>query len=296
MICVVYWHCSSIPQFNAVTGGYYLPMFYALSGYLFYKGAGLKLKKLFKRIYLPLFIFGVLPNIVGSLIRMDTSGILTNTFKILTSWFLPTFFFSTIIFRLLAVYVKDNFISILLSFFLLLTGFILSKYVWAADYFTTNICFSTILVGQFCIMIGYMWKKYEDNHEINIKNYKVFSLVTLIVFIVLEFVTEPGRSIDFHTNAYPNIPIGMGIVLSSLLFGYSWARNLDYEIFGNPFIKMIGFIGRYAIFVFLLHHYTIFVLDKFLIGGFYPHVKQNYLNACLYDSNIGGLLYRYIYS
>lgn len=37
VICVVYWHCSSITAFNAVTGSYYMPMFYVLSGYLLTK-------------------------------------------------------------------------------------------------------------------------------------------------------------------------------------------------------------------------------------------------------------------
>lgn len=283
MACVVYWHCSSIPQFNAVTGGYYLPMFYALSGYLFSKDSGLKLGKLFWRIYFPLFIFGILPNVIGSLIRLDLNTVLSRSFYISTSWFLPTFFASTIIFRIIAVYIKEHFLSMIVSIFILLIGLVLTKNEWAADYYTTNICFSTILVGQCCIMMGYMWKKYENSHKIFLKEYKIISLVSFCSFLALEFITEPGSAIDFHTNSYPNIPIGMGIVLSSLLLGYSWARNINFDVkWLNPFIKFICFLGRYAIFVFLLHHTVIAILDRFLIGRVYPHIKQDYFNAFIY--------------
>lgn len=40
MICVMYWHCSCITEFSAIAGGFFMPMFYALSGYLFNKRGG----------------------------------------------------------------------------------------------------------------------------------------------------------------------------------------------------------------------------------------------------------------
>lgn len=75
----------------------------------------------------------------------------------------------------------------ILSLFIMFLGLILTKYSWAADYYTTNICFFTILVGQCFIMMGVMWKKHEKNNDINIKLCKIISLVALSGFITLEF-------------------------------------------------------------------------------------------------------------
>lgn len=171
----------------------------------------------------------------------------------------------------------------IISVFLFFTGFELTKYDWAADYYSTNICFSTILVGQFCIMLGYMWKKYERNHDINMKAYRITSIVSLCLFFSLVFLSGSNRFIDFHTNTYPNFPIGIGIILSSLLFGYSLTRNFNFEIVWlKPFVQAVCYIGRYAIFVFLLHHYLIAILDSFILKDVYPHIKLDYLNAFVY--------------
>lgn len=91
--------------------------------------------------------------------------------------------------------------------------------------------------------------------------------------------------IDIHTNTYPIFPIGAGIVLSSLLLGYSWARNMKIERgWIMPIINAVCFMGKYAIFIFLLYHFIIDFLDKYLLAGFYPQVKHEPLNALIYKA------------
>lgn len=182
------------------------------------------------------------------------------------------------------IYLRDKYFPFVISVFILFTRLVLTKYEWAADYYTTDICLSTILVGQCCIMLGYIWKQYESNHVINLKALRIVSTVSLCFFIILEFITEPGSYVDFHTNTYPNYPIGAGIVISSLLFGYSWARNVNFDnVWFKPIVKAICFFGKYAIFIFVLHHWVIDVLNKYVLCRIYPHVMQDPLNALIYS-------------
>lgn len=184
IILVVSGHClPGKTDFFAFTNPIKMPLFFAISGYLFKENIDLQsfIKKLSKKILVPWLLLGGLITFCIASIQRET--FLDGLCKMLTGdfiwWFLPCFFWGELIhYALRRVFVNDA-LLLLFSFLCFFLGQLFCKYN-LFDFMMINRAF----VVQIFFCLGYIIKKNEhlfSLHFIETKGPSVNKCLRLLV-------------------------------------------------------------------------------------------------------------------
>ena len=231
-----------------------MPIFFSLSGYLFYKTISkdnnflnfLKLK--FNRLILPFIftaIFWMIPmKKIINYSNYNDIGMFEILKLVLTGkdaghlWYLPTLFLIFLIMYFLCLFLKKrSFFEDLLIFILLLLISIISNNL------NTNIYISSALFYSIYFYFGFCLFKYED-YIMNINKKRISLLLVFLMFIPI-----------FINNLYLNYIITMIIILSL------------YIIVPNKTNKYISSISKNSFGIYLFHSPLVYITYSYFANA-----------------------------
>lgn len=199
-----------------------MTFFFIMSGYLFYKAAGIdyrrKLKGILRGIIMPYFIFMSVLQPVKHIFYNDLSpDIIIEILAGKSSWFVAALVVAEIIFLFL-LYISRNRSWLLPICCVLL--FSLSAYMERNGLFAENYWyFKNGIMAILFICAGYYYHKYEDRIVcINRIAYISILLITLIIIKVIEYQNADTMIFSMKANTITNYPmlIADGIVFTLL--------------------------------------------------------------------------------
>lgn len=248
IILVVFGHQGKgLLDFFIWTSPIKMPLFFAISGFLFSNKGLVNVKKLFTRLAIPYSILSLIPLVILFHL-LKGNNVSNEILNFIFGWFIPTFFFSSILFRLFVIKLKSIKILFLISFFVAAIGYIIPQ----ND--LLRICeFKTILICQHYLVLGYIWKYLLRRLNSKLLDIKMF-LFLLFLYIGLIFVSYryfPMEYIDVHTSVYYNPIICYLLILSGLYITYVLIRFLGEKYVDTFVVRALAKIGEHSLVVFL---------------------------------------------
>ena len=243
IILVVFGHqVYSWTEYFVFTSPIKMPLFFAISGYLFNPRSGNQksfYKNILKKLIVPWMVLGLFPYVD-----------LPNRFVSLVSgqslWFMPCL----VIAEILWFYVHKNCKTIVLKcitgLFLCIMGFLFHSFhifhfAMVDIAFTVQIFFviGLLIRQKEHILINY-WRKWTS---VTVTCYLFIGICVLFFF--------PGQCLDVHLNEYFNIPI-CGIMI---IFGCVTLFTLFKQSNFSP--NWLVYIGQNTLVIYILHGYAI---------------------------------------
>ena len=251
-----YW-CDN---FFVITTPIKMPLFFAITGYLFKSEAIsflAKLKHLLYRVGIPWFALGLSPIIVacvwkGNFLRIGNYILDMISGKVL--WFMPCFIISEIIFFLnLRLSKRKECLIAGICVSECIIGYILGVH-HIADYAMIN----RALIAQLFMGVGYFFKQYEKNL---IKVPFILLLLLFFVGLSLSFLEYNliGFLVDVHMNQYPCFLVDMIVIVIECYFMFYLFCRINL---GN---KISAYVGRNTLLIFILAPYFSTAIYKLLI-------------------------------
>lgn len=262
IILIVLGHISINDTVSHFIYSFHVPVFFAISGYLYkqYNKTFDFIKRKFKTILIPYFIFGLLSFLYWFVIerhfRENSINPLIPFINIFVAqageynfiansalWFLPCLFCTEIIFDFLKKITKNNrnlFICIVL---ISIIGCIYAEFNFVSLPFELNTAF--IAIGfYFC---GYFWKnKLEELFKSIIKNKKIKSLIILVSLTIVFILSEVNQGIDMYSENYNNYLLAYICAILG-----SFAIYLIADLIAKN--KLLEFIGANTLIIMCIH-------------------------------------------
>ena len=291
ILMVLYGHHAGCATFSAFANPVKMPLFFALSGYLFKIKPGGDLtffKNLFSGIVVPWLFLGVLP-IALSFPVNGMEHAMSSLIRVLTGkelWFMPCFMVSETIFYYLLKWSKGK-TTLLMSFCIIasLLGHVL-KYNKIFDFFLVNIAFTV----QMYFMFGHVFRKYES--LIKPKAAKV-GIVLIIAYFLVGIVLFPLSRMDVHYAHYRFMPVGLFMSFVGLSALFMLAPRL------SSYPKWVSIVGRNTLVIYMLERYAIMPAELLFDFHHNPY-WMIYLAtllfmvwACMMSIAISWILHRY---
>lgn len=159
---MVLCHCGLHNKFTQWVYAFHMPLFFIVSGYFLHKSTVSFpiIKSLFEKLFIPYIVWALIL-CFGNESYLDWVRILYGSRNALYEaqsftplWFLPCFFVSTILARLLKYFVRQHFVIRFFTALILgLIGFVMARHNTIYKYgFPLNL--DVALVGTFLIIIG----------------------------------------------------------------------------------------------------------------------------------------------
>ena len=256
MIIVMVWHFSNGVNgqylYSVITAPIMIPLFFAITGYVFNNCNGDA-----KTFYIKLIKYLVFPWIALALLKGACIAITRHSFgyyiefikNLFTGenlWYFPCCIIAEIIFFYTLKICKNKIHYIVcLSSLLTAFGFLLSK--WP---FFDNLNINTAFICQSFLLIGLLIRKYDTPGDL-------LSIIIGIVYFIIICITPPQdiigfkSLIDIHLNYYWNIGISFIIILLGNVFLFHTANKYDHSI---P--SLLKFIGQNTIVFYVFHYDT----------------------------------------
>lgn len=296
MIFVIYGHMyNSSWHFFLFTSPIKIPLFFAISGYLFKSDSQVfaKIKKLIITILVPYFFLSLFPfKLIASLLpftEMQSSEVLNLFFTGEYLWYLPCCFLAELIFFFTTKYIKRNRFVVLISIGITVLGLILSK--TSLGYF---LFISNALTSQLFLLIGYEIKKHEAKLD-KIGTKTIIALTAAYILIgCLSMLLLPKQYISSHENQYYHISISFAMIIigcfTVIVAFKKW----------NIHCKALSFIGKNTLTYYAFNKYfrspIIFIFSLMNIT-----LKLNWwvgilltIGCCFYCAPISMLLNRFV--
>ena len=278
IILVIVGHQASWNEdFFIVTSPVKMPMFFAISGYLYKAGGGNslidKIRALSFRIGIPWLILGLGPVFIGSLFKGDYAQIWHYAMNMISGtvlWFMPCFFVSELVFFANFKVAKES-NTLLTSICLVecLLGFVFGTY-HIADYAMIN----RALIVQLFMVTGCLIRRYEDKI---LRTHPFLIGIVLLFGIWISYLEYwfTGELMDIHTNQYPIFILDMIlIILECLALFYLFNR---YKVGG----KILSLVGRNTLLIFILAPYFSSIISV-IFSLFNINIQNRYVSTIIY--------------
>lgn len=291
ILMVLYGHHAGCVTFFAFANPVKMPLFFALSGYLFKikpGGDGAFFKKLFTGVVVPWLCLGALPIALSFPINgfEHAMASLKRVLVGLDLWFMPCFIVSEAIFYYLLKWSKGK--TILLAVFCILASIIghIMKYNHQLDIFMINIA----LTVQMYFMFGHFIRKYESS----IKPHAVgIGIALLVAYFLIGIIFYPNSGMDVHYALYRSLPIGLCMAFIGLAALFMLAPQL------SNYPKWISLVGRNTLVIYMFERYTIMPAE--LLYDFHnnPYWMTSFATllfmiwSCLFCIGVSWILHRY---
>ena len=266
ILLVIYGHnITNMPEFYIFTSPIKMPLFFAISGYLFSsnKEWPLFLNTLLRKLVIPWIALGI----VYPIVLIPFNGIhfsLHYFIQMLLGevlWFMPCLIIAEIIHYIIIRYCKKNVLILLVSFICFIIGIFL-HHKGLLNFAMINCALSV----QPFFLIGRLFRKYES--KIKIINWRLVVLLA-IIYLGLGFTSMkiyPGQSLDVHMVSYYNIPFCLVHIFLGcfLLFVAACKMNISSNL--------MSFIGQNTLILYMWHGMAIVFLVKGLqlVGWIMP--------------------------
>lgn len=222
----IYW--------NVYTGHIMMPLFFAISGYLFNNNNNIRcfLIKITKNLVIPWLALGVIVTIPQILDGYDDfSAKIIGLFTGKELWFMPCLIFGEIILYVL-LKIRHKWLFISAALLVSITGLKLGQ-LGILDFLRIN----RAMCVQIFFLIGIIFREYES-YFVKI-NVKYILLASILYFtIATGFVlTHPVLSIDVHLNHYSHFPFNCFLIILGCFICFCIASKYK---FSSRILTVIG--------------------------------------------------------
>lgn len=256
MLLVMYGHfADGSTAFFVYTSPIKIPLFFAVSGYVFSaRGGDVKafLMKLLRGLVIPWLVL-CLGQVVFVIPARGVSGAVEYVQEVLIGknfWYMPCCILGQIIFFFVLKYVKKQWICTVVLLGLTGLGLVLSK-IPAFDLLK----FDTALVAQSYLLIGYVFKKYEDKFDRLHVLWLLLGLVSYVLLGIGSLIIFPGMCLDVHTDSYYNILWCAAMIALGCFLGFACFKRIRW------FPQLVVALGRNTLVFYIFHSRSMLVLD-----------------------------------
>ena len=226
-------------------GGFYLytspvkmPLFFAISGYLFKPRGGNQkefYKNLFLKLVVPWLVLGLAPyyNILHRFPDLISGKI---------HWFMPCLIIGEIIWFYIHKLAKSPRQIVVLGLIACGVGFLMD-YLRIFNYAKIN----TAFIVQFFFVMGYLIRRYEDKLAIK---WQIWTTIVLIVHIVLSILCVKvygWEPFSLNGNYFVNVPL----CLAMIILGCTWMFTVFKQCRIAP--RWLVYVGQNTLLIYLLH-------------------------------------------
>ena len=257
MIFVVFGHAmGGWTEFFVYTSPIKMPMFFAISGYLFNIRNG-KQSAFFKNIFLRLIVPWILLSTLPLLLYIPLTGVSSFFKEFLLhlsgekGWFIPCFIIAQIIF-FYTIKVTRN-LGQLLFACLIYTS--LGLYA-SSHHLMRFMCIDVAFTVQFFFLIGHLIRKKEKIWEKTSPKKTLLGPIAYILLCTISLWAFPGKTLDVHMGRYFNYAFCAIIIIIgcvSLFVNFSKLKK-------HP--KILIFIGKSTLVIYLWNMYFIGIIRK----------------------------------
>ncbi len=236
------WFIKVYNNLTLYVAQFLMPLFFIASGAIYKlsekKSLDELVSKKFKRLIIPFLLCGILfmlpVRLLGNFYKIGNfneviRGFLNGT-ETCHLWFLPTLFWTTIIFYLLLKVFKNKSDAALL-----IVSLIIQKYY--SYYIHIDVFFLSLSTQYiFWYALGYVFCKHKDSYKITNKQNIMWTIVLCIISII-----------DFKykiLNSY-------GVIIVNSFLIYSVSKLLANTKIGKS--KVIEFLDKYILYIYLFH-------------------------------------------
>lgn len=258
IILVIYGHnIQNTPEFYIFTSPIKMPLFFAISGYLFKpnKNWPLFLNSIFKKLVVPWVLLGLFVPIM--LIPFQGIDYLYNYILQMLSgkvlWFMPCLIIAEIIYYIILHCSKTDYWIIIISF----SCFVLGLLFYSKGILNYAMINRALSVQPF-FLIGLFFYKYETK-IINI-NWLWFTIITAL-YIGMCFLSMriyPEQSLDVHMNRYYNIPFNLFQIIIGCFLLFYVTRQLNVRS------NIMSFLGQNTLLLYMWHGIAIVLFVRLL--------------------------------
>ena len=265
VLLVIYGHGLAATPLRYIIYSFHMPLFFFLSGLVFHKRKNEKylsvLKKDFKRILIPYFIFAVISfslwlsnipfnritedllakQIIGIFYGSGNNGYLAINIVL---WFLPCLFIVKQIFW---------FISKLPGKFIILSLILFSILGYSFYFFAPTLKFpfgfESALTGVVFFGLGYLWNFVPEKYNQLFKKYAISFLIGLILITVIISLSNfnlYGHQVDLRLNRLNNYFLFYLAGVSGILAVISISIKVNKN-------KIMEYLGRNSLLLFVWH-------------------------------------------
>lgn len=244
-------------DFFVYTSTVKMPLFFAISGYLFNDRGGntiLFLNKIFWSLIFPWLSLGVISCVPT--LRYGVSFFLETIKDLIIGerlWFMPCLILGELLFFF--IYRRNNMFKIcILCICCSSIGFVMHK----CDVFNF-MKINTAFIVQSFFMIGIIYREIERKYLHKINVFGISFLFAICIFLTyIASLLFPNECIDVHKNQYFNIPYCFVLIIISCITVFLLFDKIDISN------KILVFIGQNSLIIYIYHGIFIAIFVKIL--------------------------------
>jgi len=254
MLLVIWGHIDrSIGLYFLITSPFKMPMFFAITGYVFNDRDGnvkAFLKNLFFRIIIPWFILSLVwlkvilvcvnghPDKIG--------GLLYDFFSGEDFWFMPCIIIAQCIFFVIRKFIRKNTAQYIVMAAVSVCGLIMTHF---------GVCRFALLdvacTAQLFILFGYWFRRREASILSAVSTAKLFILIAAYAALtVCSIFLFPDQRMDVHTNRYYSFWLCGLMILIGLLVWFVGAQRM------KKFPRWLVFVGQNTLVFYIVHYHV----------------------------------------
>ena len=267
-ICIIYMifgHIVVNNNFDHYIHAFHMPLFYVVSGYFVCrntKNFWPNIKKIFNKLHVPYILWGIIFSCFYAFITNKNISDSIYYLKLLFSyndslpfagalWFLTSFFFASIIFKIINN-IKSDLIFSILCLVVMYFG------IYYEHFFDVKLILSiqSSFVGVGLMMIGYLIKKFDLINKFAINDFYLLILLGITNY----FLVMKTGYVNMRSNNYPNFLLFIINILLSLIVYLSLTKIMKNNC--KSLYSKIIYIGENSIYFLILNQFVIYIVQK----------------------------------
>ena len=250
---VVYGHRVCHPDYYLFSSPVKMPLFFALSGYLFKTRGGCDrefFRRLFWSVVVPWMCLGYLPMAIAFPVK--GIGYLWQAFVEVVSgaklWFMPCFIVGEVMFYYLLKLCKDKDLLMFLAAAVLFgIGYVLKSHQ-LLDFAKVNIAMTV----QVYFLFGYLFRKYEQTLTCLSDIYKYGALAAFFMLGLVSRYLYPKRWLNVEWgDYYHQLPLCLAMIAIGLYVLFVLSQKVRH------YPSWIQTVGRNSLVIYMLDRYAI---------------------------------------
>lgn len=261
LIFVVFGHILlKGSAFFVITSPVKIPLFFAVSGYLFSIKNG-EFKPFFIRLIktraVPWIILSFVVFKVAYSVALKQFDEALEYFYVFLSgiqlWYIPCCIIAEIILFFIVKYSPNFFITATIMLFLSAAGYIMSLN-GTGDFAK----FNTALISLFFMLIGLVMRRMSDLKKEIPKPIVLLMAVIYAAMAAVSFICYPDKTFSVSYNDYYNVFVCGALIVCGVVLMFYVAPKLKYP-------KFFLFMGRNTLVIYIMHGYFLGLVDKLLL-------------------------------
>lgn len=258
LIFVVFGHILlEGSAFFVITSPVKIPLFFAVSGYLFsIKNGKFKpfLLRLLRTRALPWFVLSfVTVKVIYSIATKNFEAAAEHLYVFASGiqlWYIPCCIIAEFILFFIIKYSPNFSVTALIMLSLSAVGYLMA--INGAGDFAK---FNTALIAQFFLLIGLVMRKMKDAKKEIPKWAALLMAAVYAVMVAVSFIRYPDKTFSVSYNDYYSVVICGALIACGVPLMFYLAPKLKYP-------KFFLYIGRNTLVIYIMHGYFLNIADK----------------------------------